>query len=178
TLTDLEADTTYYFRVKSKDASGNEAISDQTFDTLPAILVGHLKGNRAPDFTLQNLDEDEVTLSDLRGKIVMLNFWFVACSPCAAEMPHIQAVSDTWSADELAILGVNRIDNADTIRSFVDSEELTFHALLDSVGAAHNLYNVNQVPTTFFIDTEGIIQKVQVGPFSSQEEIESILDSL
>lgn len=180
TLTELEADTTYHFRMKSKDASGNEATSDtdQTFETLPAIPVGHEVGNRAPPFTLQNLDGQDVTLSDFRGKIVMLNFWFVACPPCAAEMPHIQAVFDNWSADELAILGVNRIDNTDTIRSFMDTEQLTFRALLDSVGAVHANYSVSQVPTTFFIDTEGIIQKVQLGPFSSQGEIESILDSL
>ena len=179
TLTDLEADTTYHFRVKSKDTSGNETTSDaDQFKTLPTIPVGYQEGNRAPDFTLQNLDGDDVTLSDFRGKMVMVNFWFVACGPCAAEMPHIQAVSDNWSADELAILGVNQIDNADTIRSFMDSEELTFHALLDSVGAVHANYSVNQVPTTFFIDREGVIQKVQVGRFNSQEEIESILDSL
>lgn len=180
TLTDLEADTPYHFRVKSKDASGNEATSDtdQTFETLPAILVGHQEGNRAPPFTLQDLDGDEVTLSDLRGKIVMVNFWFVACGPCEDEMPHIQAVFDNRPADELAILGVNRFDNADTIRSFMDSEELTFPALLDSEGAVHANYSVSEWPTTFFIDTEGIIQKVHASTFHSPEEIEDILDSL
>lgn len=179
TLTDLEADTTYHFRVKSKDAGGNETTSDaDQLKTLPTIPVGHQVGNRAPPFTLQNLDGDDVTLSDFRGKIVVVNFWFVACGPCAAEMPHIQAVSDNRSADELAILGVNQMDDADAIRSFMDTEELTFPALLDSVGAVHANYSVSQAPTTFFIDTEGIIRTVQVGPFSSQEEIESILDSL
>ena len=159
----------YRFQAKSKDAAGNEAT---------AIPAGWRRGYRAPDFTLENLDGDDVTLSDFRGKLVMLNFWFVACVPCAAEMPHIQAVSDNWSADELAILGVNQIDNADTIRTFMDTEELTFPALLDSVGAVHDNYSVTQVPTTFFIDSEGIIQKIQLGPFTSQEELESILDSL
>ncbi len=177
-LTDLEADTTYHFRIKSKDASENEAISDQTFDTLPAIPVGYQEGNRAPPFTLQDLDGDEVKLSDLRGKIVMVNFWFVACGPCKDEMPHIQAVSDNRSADELAILGINQIDDADTMRSFMDTEELTFTTLVDSEETVHSAYNISAAPTTFFIDTEGIIRKVQVGPFASQEEIESILDSL
>ena len=180
TLTGLEADTTYHFRVKSKDASGNEATSDtnQTFTTDPALPIGPQVDNRAPPFTLQNLDGDNVTLSDFQGKIVMLNFWYVACGGCEAEMPHIQAVSDNRSADELAILGVNRIDDADTIRSFMDIRELTFSTLVDSEETVHNAYNISAAPTTFFIDTEGIIRKVQVGPFTSQEEIESILDSL
>jgi len=180
TLSELEPDTTYHFRLKSIDASGNEAMSEtgQIFETLPPVPVSPEVGSRAPNFTLYNLDGEEITLANLQGKIVMVNFWFASCAPCQQEMPYIQAVSDNWSDEELAILAINRIDSAGTIRSFMDSKGYTFPVLLDSVGAVHAYYDVSKWPTTFFIDAEGIIREVEVGRFHSQEEIGSILESL
>ena len=169
TLTGLEPDaTSYRFRIKSKDASGNEAT---------AIPAGFRAGYRAPDFTLQNLDGDEVNLSDFQGKLVMVNFWFVDCVPCEDEMPHIQAVSKSWS-EELTVLAINRWESAEKVQGFVDSKSLTFPVLIDSSEEIHDAYNVSKWPTTFFIDTEGIIQEIQAGAFSSQDEIETILESL
>ena len=178
TVTDLKADTTYHFRIKSRDTSGNAAISDQTFETLPAIPVGFQVGNRAPAFTLQNLDGDDVTLSNFRGKIVMVNFWATWCGPCKDEMPHIQAVFDSRPDDDLAILTINLQETAEAVQSFVDSEGFTFPVLLDPEGEAAGSYSVSEIPRTFFIDAEGIIQERRLGPFSSQEQIETILDSL
>jgi len=168
TLTGLEPDATYYrFRIKSKDASGNEAT---------AIPVGFRAGYRAPDFTLQTIDGQSLTLSDFQG-IVMVNFWFVGCIPCEDEMPLIKAVSADWSG-ELTVLAINRWQSAEDVQSFVDSKHLTFPVLIDSSKEVHDDYNVSVWPTTFFIDTEGIIQEIQVGAFSSQDEIETILQSL
>lgn len=183
TLTGLEPDTIYHFMVKSKDASGNETISetDQTFETPPSTPVGPQVGNRAPDFELESLDGEMVPLSDFRGKIVMVNFWATWCGPCVDEMPHIQAVFDSWSGEELKILAINLRDSSAEAQSFVDSREFTFPVLLDSVGAIYNQYvvgNKKTIPTTFFIDTEGIIRQVKEGRFHSPEEIESILESL
>jgi len=180
TLTDLEADTTYHFRIKSEDSSGNQATSDkdQTFATQALLPIGPEVDSRAPDFTLQNLDEQDVTLSDFRGKIVMINFWATWCVPCKAEMPYIQAISESRPADELAILAINLQEPAPTVQSFLDSEGFTFLLLLDTVGGVASEYHVSNIPMTFFIDTEGIIQEVKLGSFSSQEEIENILISL
>lgn len=185
TLTDLEADTTYHFRVKSKDASGNEATSDtdQTFETLPAIPVGFQVDNRAPAFTLQNLDGDDVTLSDSRGKIVMVNFWATWCGPCKDELPHIQAVSDSWSDDKLVILAIALRDLEDlaTVEQYIEQNEYTFPVLFDSEGNVKTLYGITSgipIPRTFFIDAEGIIQRIHGSMFRSPEEIEDILDSL
>jgi len=179
-LTALEPSKTYHFKVTSKDGGGNEAASetDRTFATLPPIPIGPEVGNRAPDFTLQTVENEELTLRDFRGKIVMVNFWFAACVPCEGEMPHIQAVSDSWPDEDLAILSINRIDDAEEIQSFTESHQLTFPALIDAAGAVHADYSVDEWPVTFFIDTEGIIQEIQVGAFQSQEEIEGTLESL
>ncbi len=180
-LINLNPNTTYHFRVLSKDASNNERVSDvdQTFTTLAPVPVGYEVGNRAPDFTLENLDGESVTLSDFRGKIVMVNFWATWCAPCVAEMPYIQAISTDWSGDrELAIFAINVKESAAVAQSFIDSKGYTFPVLLDVSGDVKTNYNASTIPRTFFVDTEGIIQNVQVGRFQSQSEIESILDSL
>jgi peroxiredoxin len=180
TLAGLEPDTTYYLRAVSKDASGNEATSDKTFNTATSIPVGYEEGDRAPDFTLEDINNNEVQLSDFRGKIVMVNFWGIFCGPCKEELPLIQAISDNWSAEDLKILAVNFKEGRATVHDWINNqeEEYTFTFLLDSSGEVDTLYNVSFYPTTFFIDAEGIIKKRKEGSFSSQAEIEAILDSL
>jgi len=180
TLTGLAPDTTHHFSVKSQDASGNAAASatDQTLETLPAILVGNEIDNRAPDFTLQTTDGHELTLSDFRGKVVMVNFWATWCDPCVEEMPFIQAIFEEWPQEDLALLIINVSDTAAEAESFVDARGFTFPALIDSGGAVASKYNATSIPRTFFIDTQGIIQEIQHGRFDSKEEIEAILNSL
>ena len=183
-LADLDSDTIYHFSVKSKDASGNEAAStaDQTFQTLeptPQAEEGIKVGDLAPDFTLQDLDEEHITLSDLRGKIVMVNFWATWCGPCLSEMPYIEAVRNNWSEDDLVILAVNWKDDFGDVQSFITSEGYTFTVLLDADGDVDTLYEVSSFPQTFFIGTDGIIKvKQQETSFHSQSEIENILDTL
>lgn len=180
TLTGLDDGTTYNFQVISKDASGNTATStNQTFETVTAIPVGYEKGNRAPEFTLNDLNDNEVNLIDFRGKIVIVNFWFTTCGPCNEEFPYLQATSDNWT-DDLKILAINYKDTRSRVLEWINNQEkeYTFTVLFDPNGAVNTLYNVSLWPTTFFIDAEGIIQEIQEGSFSSQDEIEDILDTL
>jgi peroxiredoxin len=181
-LTKLDSGTAYSFTIISKDAAGNEATSSasQTFTTLTPIPVGTQVGNRAPDFTLQNLDGQNVTLSSYRGKTVMINFWAVWCDPCVKELPSIQNVSKEWSSKGLVVLAiaVNNNEQLDTVEQYITQKSYTFPVLFDAPGQAESLYNVSTLPTTFFIDTEGVIRKMQVGSFQDQDGIESILNSL
>lgn len=180
-LTTLEPDTTYHFTIISKDASGNETTlaQDQTFKTQPAIPVGYQVGYRAPDFTLKDIDGNDVALSDFRGKIVMVNFWATWCEPCLNEMPHIQAVRDNWSSDELAILAIHVKHGIANTQSWMEDKDYTVRVLLDSTGTAGDAYNVNTgIPKTFFLDAKGIIREVRNTAFSSQSQIEAILDSI
>jgi len=180
TLTKLDSGTTYNFVVISKDAAGNEATSatNQTFKTLTPIPVGTQVGNRAPDFTLKNLDGQNVTLSSFRGKIVVVNFWGIFCDPCKKELPFFQAISDNRSAGSLKILAINVGEGDNTVRSFINGEGYTFTVLLDSKKEVNTLYDVNYYPTTFFINAEGIIKERKEGYFQSRTEIENILNSL
>jgi peroxiredoxin len=183
TLTDLKPNTTYHFRAKSKDASGNETASaGQTFTTLSLATVhlgvGPEVGKLAPDFTLPNLKGEKVTLSSLRGKIVIVNFWETSCPACAEETPYIQAVFDGWPSDKLQILAVSVGERAAFVKSFLDTRGLTLPALLDSDGAVSNIYKIPSYPTTFFINPDGVIKEIKKGRFTSQFEIEAILKSL
>jgi len=135
-------------------------------------------GKRAPDFQLNTLDGQTVTLSELRGTPVLVNFWATWCGPCAYEMPFLQQIYDEWQPEELVMLAVNIGESASTVTSFMEAYSLSFTVLLDSVMAVAISYNIQYIPTTFFIDEKGTIQAIKVSAFSSVEEIESTLSQL
>ena len=182
TFTDIKPGTRYQLTISARNERDKEAKFALELVTprkpeVP-IEIGHEVGDRTPDFTLPTIDGKETSLRQFRGKIVMLNFWESSCSACAGEMPDIQAVYDTWSRDDLEILAVNSGERAAFVQSFIDSRGLTFPALLDSDQAVSNLYQISTIPTTLFIDADGIIKRIKLGRFSSQTEIENILKSL
>ena len=132
----------------------------------------------APDFTLETLSGERVTLSDFIGKPIMLTFWTINCPACAFQMPFVQAFYDEGASEEVTLLTVNVGDRAALVQDFVTSYEVTFPVLLDSQGRVAQAYGIPGVPVNFFIDVEGIVRAYKIGPFQSEEEIESVLDSL
>ncbi len=135
-------------------------------------------GKRAPDFQLNTLDGQSVALSDLKGKPVLVNFWATWCDPCRGEMPYLQQVYDEWRGEELILLAINIAESPSQVAEFMQSQGLSFPVLLDSEADTAQRYNIRYIPTTFFIDKEGIIQGIKLGPFRSKEEIESSLSKL
>ncbi|MFD1039998.1 peroxiredoxin family protein [Virgibacillus byunsanensis] len=120
--------------------------------------VGLETGNMAPDFELSTLGGDTVKLSDFRGKRVMLNFWATWCPPCRAEMPDMQKFHEE---KDIVILAVNLTDTEASIQDipdFVDEFELTFPILLDEQTAVANEYQIQPIPTSFMVDSNGRIQ--------------------
>jgi len=176
TIDKLKPATAYHVTVASHDAFGNRA--DYDAGTITTFSVGPEVGMYAPDFTLPAIDGQNVTLSDFRGRVVIVNFWLSYCGPCLHEMPYIQRIFDNRSDEGLVILAINVREGADAVRSFVDSQGLTFPILLDSEGIVDEVYQPPVFPTTFFVDAQGIIGEVKEGRFHSPEEIEGILDSL
>ena len=132
----------------------------------------------APDFALQDLEGQTVTLSDLRGSPVMLNFWATWCGPCRHEMPFIQQIYEEWLDKGLVLLTINLRETPAKVEEFMQSNGLSFPALLDRDGSVSLEYNVSGIPTTFFIDKDGIIQEKRIGSFSSAAEIEDYLDEI
>ena len=198
-ITGLEPDTTYYFKVESSDASGIEASSEpETFTTLAPLPAE--AGNRAPDFTLQEYNDDRnpepnngetVSLSDFQGKKVLLNFWSTRCGPCVAELPDIRTIyyaycqENSQDADSAIItVCLDKPEDAarriEMLRDKYPDEVSRFilPILLDPQRQVTNLYDFGPVPTTFLIDSGGVIKKIKVGSFDGAGEIENELKSL
>lgn len=123
------------------------------------------EGFPAPDFELQTSDGSTLRLADLRGQPVILNFWASWCPPCRAEMPAIQAVYHSYQDEGLIVLAVNATnqDSLDEAQEYVEGSSFTFPILFDTTGSVQDQYQIAALPTTFFIDRDGIIQAVIVG---------------
>ena len=132
----------------------------------------------APDFTLQTVNGETVSLSDFRGKPVMLMFWKINCAGCQVQIPYTQAFYDKWSSDTAAILTVNVQGSISAVQNYVTSHEITYPVLLDRQGKVAQTYGLPGVPVTFLIDSEGIMKAYQIGPFQSQEDIENAFKSV
>jgi len=125
----------------------------------PAPQIGH----PAPDFTLTTLDGDTVSLGDLRGQVVLINFWATWCGPCRAEMPDIESVYNQYRDEGFVVLAVNDAEPEQIASAYVDELGLTFPVVMDPAREAQRLYQVRAFPTSFFIDEDGVIQEAIFG---------------
>ena len=135
-------------------------------------------GKAAPDFQLQNLDGQSITLSSLRGNPVLINFWATWCQPCASEMPYLQEINNEWSDKGLIVLAINWGESASQVEQFTQAHNLSLQVLLDTKKVAANKYGIRAFPTTFFIDKDGIIQAKIIGAFPTKAAIESRLSGI
>jgi peroxiredoxin len=134
-------------------------------------------GNIAPDFTLQNIDSQKITLSDFRGKSVLLNFWMSSCDACVSELPYLQTVSDNLTDQKTIIIAINCGESSQTVHSVVDRLKPSFPVLLDPEGTVCAAYK-RGAPTAFLIDSNGIIKAIKDDAFESSGEVASMLYSL
>jgi peroxiredoxin len=128
--------------------------------------VGLQVGNTAPNFTLAAPNGKKVSLSNYRGKPVMLNFWYASCPGCLAEIPGMQKfyAAQQAAGKDFTILAVNTVDDTPTAQQFVQQYGLTYQIVMDSNDDVVKLYNIGATPTSYFIDREGIVRSVVVGP--------------
>lgn len=126
--------------------------------------TGVEEGSLAPDLSLQDVRGGDVTLSDLRGQVVMLNFWAVWCGFCRIEMPEIQAAHEAYQNQGFTVLGIDVQEEAEVVRRFGEEMGLTFPLLLDVDARVTRTYEIRGLPTSLFIDQKGVIFAVHVGP--------------
>lgn len=125
-------------------------------------------GQAAPDFALNGLDGKPVKLSDYKGQAVFMNFWATWCIPCRTEMPDIEAVWKAYKDRGVVVLAVN-LTNQDTVSDvtqYIKELGLTFPVLLDENGSVASLYRVGPIPSSYFVDRQGVLSAVQVGTMS------------
>ncbi|EFO81177.1 alkyl hydroperoxide reductase/ Thiol specific antioxidant/ Mal allergen [Oscillochloris trichoides DG-6] len=132
----------------------------------------------APNFTLQTLDGNEVSLADYQGKVVLVNFWGTWCEPCQRELPALQSANERYAEQGLVIIGVNLTDDErtqgrseDDIRAFVEQYQLSYPIALDRDGRVTDSFRVFPLPTSFFIDPQGQIRYVHVGELTLNDII-------
>ncbi len=123
-------------------------------------------GNMAPDFTLKDLSGKPVTLSDLRGKVVFLNFWATWCPPCRTEMPSMEMLNEVFSGNDFVMLAVNvEREGEKTIPSFLERNPHSFTILLDLEEQVQRSYGVFRFPETFLIDKAGRVVRHYIGAY-------------
>lgn len=123
-------------------------------------------GKEAPNFSLPDLSDKSVQLTDYRGKVVFLNFWATWCKPCQEEMPSMEQLYKNYQKDGLVILAVSidRVTTKKDIPPFVKNMNLTFPVLVDSWGQTDKRYKLMGVPETYIIDQGGILREKVIGP--------------
>ncbi|UFJ42834.1 thiol-disulfide oxidoreductase ResA [Brevibacillus humidisoli] len=124
-------------------------------------------GDAAPNFQLEQLGGGTITLDDLRGKPVVLNFWGSWCKPCEAEMPELEKQYQKYG-DDVAFIGVNIGQTPITVEKFIEQVGVTFPILLDREREITKLYNIGPIPTTYFIDQNGTITDILVVQLTEQ----------
>lgn len=161
-----------FYTVKSSKLNNvqgsNQKASGNNSNANIAVIKNPLK-TKAPDIHLKDLNGKDVSLSDFKGKNVYLNFWATWCGPCRGEMPDIEKLYEETNISDLVILAVNLGEDSNTVKSFIDSNNYNFKILLDSDKTAASLYNINAIPTSFFIDKNQNIVAQKVGAMSIDE---------
>jgi peroxiredoxin len=132
-------------------------------------------GKFAPDFTAKLTNGQTMSLKDLRGKVVLINFWATWCTPCRREMPSFQGLADRLDKKDFQVLAINFQETPDQISKFTEPLALKFDVALDQDGKINRLYGVNQYPVSYVIGRDGKILAQQYGPFSSEEVLEQAL---
>ncbi len=126
-------------------------------------------GEPAPDFTLRTPDGESVSLSDYRGKTVLVNFWATWCPPCKTEMPDMEQLYQKYKDQGLEIIAVDQQEPASAVQAFFEEMGLTFQPVIDSTGEIFNLYRVVALPTSYFIDENGVVQFHHRGMMTAEQ---------
>lgn len=134
-------------------------------------------GASAPDFVLSDLDGQEFRLSDLRGNVVLLNFWATWCGPCAVEMPLLESDYQEYRDQGFIVLAVNDGESAALVEEFGLEHGLSFPLLLDPGRVVQRLYQVRGYPSSIFVDQQGQIRFVHIG-LIQENQLASYMEEL
>mgnify|MGYP001165959439 FL=1 len=136
------------------------------------------EGEYAPDFTLQTLEGESVTLTDYRGQAVLVNFWASWCEPCKSEMPAIERRYQKFKDEGFEVLAVNTGESELSIKGFVRGFDLSFPLLLDPGKETTKRYNIGPLPASIFINPDGTIYKIVMGEMSESFIEQNVLQIL
>jgi len=141
-----------------------------------------LLSQKAPDFTLPTMTGANITLSELEGTPVVLNFWATTCPACVVELPYFEAVAQE-SEGEIKVIAINIGQPISEVERFFGEYEPTMIVALDGNTEVFQTYSHGDnprgyIPITFFVDSEGIVKHIKIGAFQSETELWGTLDSV
>lgn len=122
-------------------------------------------GKPAPDFTLMSLDGQSLRPADLRGKVVLINFWASWCAPCRKEMPLLVQAAEQFRERGFEMVAINIQEDRSRVVRFADEFGMRFPVLLDVAGDVTQQYRVQGLPTSYLIDREGIVRERKIGEY-------------
>lgn len=135
-------------------------------------------GDRPPSFRLSGLDGREHALEDYRGRPLVLNFWGTFCPPCREEMPALQRQYEKWKDRGLQVVGINLSEDRLRVQNFIRQAGVRFPILLDVDRRTERAFGLREYPTTYFIDSEGVIRDIVVGGPLTEEAIAERVEPL
>jgi cytochrome c biogenesis protein CcmG/thiol:disulfide interchange protein DsbE len=137
-------------------------------------------GVAAPDFTLSALDGGTVRLSELQGRVVIVNFWASWCPPCVNETPRLVRWYELHQADGLAIVGVDTLyqDSRDAVQSFTRQQQVSYPVLLDDVGDISRQWQARQLPRSYVLDRDGVVRFIRIGELTERDFTEHVVPLL
>jgi thiol-disulfide isomerase/thioredoxin len=153
---------------------------NQVADTSQAALdlpVGTAIGELAPDISGRTLEGETLTLSELSGNLVLVNVFASWCGPCRAEMPHLVEVSEELEDQGVQFVGLNLLENSSTVKAFRDEFDINFPLMLNEDGRLTEVYQPVGLPTSWFIDADGVVRYVFAGPMT-REVLTGILEDI
>ena len=128
-----------------------------------AAFAGVQKGQRAPEFSLPSLKGSTVTLSSLKGKVVLIDFWAQWCEPCKKELPQLDRLAKEYAAKGVVIVAVNIDKQRENAERMVKQLGVSLPVLLDPAGSVAGSYDLPKMPTSFVVDKKGIVRFVNEG---------------
>ena len=149
-------------------------------DAGPLPDVGLAVGDLFPDFEVESLKGGTLSLGDYAGRPLFVNFWATWCGPCRIELPEMEAIWVEREFGDLEIIAISIGERRDTVEKFVTEEiPLSFDVGIDPTGGFSNRYNIIGMPTSYFLDTRGVIRDINIGGMNRElmgKRISSIVD--
>jgi len=135
---------------------------------LLALTRPRVEEGFAPDFSAKTLGGGQVSLSDYKGQVVMLNFWATWCPPCRAEMPHMQEAYERYNAQGFSVLAINNAETEAEVATFAEQYGLDFPVVLDG-GTLQRVFNISGYPTSIFLRRDGSIYATHSGGLTAAQ---------
>ena len=146
-------------------------------NSTPDLPVAPKVGSLAPDFEVSTVDGATVSLQDLKGKPILLLFFRTTCPACNTNMPNVQAAFEA-RGEEVHFIAIETGSSNDSVQQYVENNSLGFTVALGKGNTAPEDYKIAFIPTTFFIDSQGVIQGKQVGAYPSADALLEAMEDL